>query len=66
MSGFRHGIRVLIQQPGFALAAILALALGIGSTTAIFTFVEALLLRPLPYPEAKRLVMVYENDFEGP
>src|SRR5688572_6831254 len=63
MSDFRHGIRVLFQQPGFALAAILALALGIGSTTAIFTFVDALLLRPLPYPEAKRLVMVYENGF---
>ena len=54
----RYAARMLRKQPGFAGAAILTLALAIGATTAIFTVVDALLLRPLPFPKADRLVQL--------
>jgi putative ABC transport system permease protein len=54
----RYAIRLLLKRPGFALVAILTLALGIGATTSIFTVVEAVLLRPLPFPDPDRLVQV--------
>lgn len=54
----RFGARLLKKQPGFTLVAVLTLALGIGANTAIFTIVNGLLLRPLPYPEAERLAVV--------
>jgi putative ABC transport system permease protein len=52
----RYACRSLLRQPSFALTGILTLALGIGATTAIFSAVHAILLRPLPYPEADRIV----------
>jgi putative ABC transport system permease protein len=58
----RFGFRLLRRNPGFAIAAILALALGVGATTAVFTLLDRVVLRPLPYPEPDRLAMVWEAD----
>src|SRR5262245_27758744 len=57
-SDVRFALRLLIKRPGFAAVAILTLALGIGATTAIFTVVHAVLLSPLPFPDAERLAEV--------
>src|SRR5207237_7931836 len=54
----RHGVRALMRRPGFATAAILTLALGIGGTTVIFSTLRAVLWRPLPFADPDRLVMV--------
>ncbi len=62
---FRFGFRMLRKNPGFTLAAALALALGIGANTAIFSVLHAILLRSLPYPEPSRLVLVMERAASG-
>jgi putative ABC transport system permease protein len=57
--------RTLLKNPGFAATALLTLALGIGANTVIFTFVDAILLKPLPYEDADRIVRVLEKPPMG-
>jgi hypothetical protein len=66
LQDIRFGWRLLRRSPGFTVAAVLALALGVGATTSVFTLLDRVVLRPLPYPDADRLVMTWEtNDGKG-
>ncbi|HEY2908308.1 MAG TPA: ABC transporter permease [Vicinamibacterales bacterium] len=62
MRDLRYAVRVLIKSPVFTIAAVLTLALCIGANTAIYTVVDRVILRPLPYPEPDRLAMVVRHD----
>ena len=58
----RYAVRAFAKSPGFTAAAVLSLALGVGANTAIFSVASALLLRPLPYADAERLVILWNRS----
>ena len=62
MRDIRFGIRQLLRSPGFAITAILTLALGVGANTAIFTLIDSIVLRPLPYPNQDKLVSISSDQ----
>jgi predicted permease len=62
---FRYGVRSLLRRPGFSLIVIVVLGLGIGSSSAIFSIVDALILRSMPYPQSERLVLLREVSAQG-
>src|SRR3954463_11544006 len=62
LQDIRFGWRLLRRTPGFTISAVLALALGIGATTAIFTVLDRVVLRPLPYQDPGRLTMIWDTN----
>ena len=66
VSDLRHASRALLRRPGFAAVTIVTLALGIGATTAVFTVLNSVILRPLPFEHPERLVRIYQASVDAP
>src|SRR5262244_1188500 len=65
LADLRHAVRVLIKSPGFTCVAVLALALGTGANTAIFSVIDRVLLAPLPFPDSERIMRVQRKFPNG-
>jgi putative ABC transport system permease protein len=66
LQDLRFGVRMLTKNLGFTAVTLLTLALGIGANTAIFSLVNAIILRPLPYPDSDRVVTIWVTEPSGP
>ena len=62
LQDFQYALRTIRQTPGFSVVVTLTIALGVGATTAIFSIVDAVLLRPLPYPAQESLVKLFDSE----
>jgi putative ABC transport system permease protein len=65
LQDLKHSLRAFRQSPGFTCAAVLALALGIGTNTAIFSVVNSVLLKPAPFPDPDRLILLENTSPQG-
>src|SRR5689334_22475699 len=65
LADVRHSLRILLKSPGFTIVAVLALALGIGANTAIFSVIDRVLLAPLPFPESERMMRLARKFPDG-
>jgi hypothetical protein len=61
MTDLRYALRNVLHQPGFSVIVVITLALGIGATTGMFSVINTVLLRPLPYPHSDRLAVIWGN-----
>jgi putative ABC transport system permease protein len=66
LGSFRYAVHLLLKSPGFTITAVLILGFGIGTNTAIFSLIDAVILKPLPYPEPDRLVVIYQPTGSDP
>ena len=65
MNDLRYAVRMLLKNPGFTIVAVLTLALGIGANTTMFTALQELMIRRLPYPEQGRLMQVFQTTLNS-
>src|SRR5262245_30292599 len=66
LQDLRYGVRMLVKNPGFTLIAVITLALCIGANTAIFSLINSLLLKPIPFPQADRVALIWQSQVSNP